>query len=506
MSQDPREDQREDQREESVKQEDAPGHSSGILDPAPAPAPRPPEPSRHYGPEAVNNAEPTGGFYEGDKVQEAAQAERAMEGKQETVPRLEQGKVKLAIASVVGLFLLAVGLKLFTAPGKAPQEQVEGSKLKQADPAAGQPAKSGSLEQLDKGYASKQGEQEQAATEQSVAEAARRVRMARDQAQGAQWGSGFAPTGLKDAPASGQQAEAQDPWKQARHQYRQQAASQHYQDILAARRAGVLAQLAQSQTAGEMSPGLDQPTSSVQADARARRDASLRALQMLEAGPARATDTPQGGPAQRETFAAAAHAGPQARLATPTPATSGRWQVSAGTLIELVLETGLNSDVPGLVRARVAAPVWDRTGRQVVVPTGSVLVGVFNARVQQGDERVQLAWTRLELPTGERIELGGQPGVELTGAAGVGADVDRHLDVVFEGAILSSIFSVGAALTAGTTSAFSQSPRQAVAGAVAGEFNETGKQLTRQGWERPPTLRVPPGTHIGVLLKEDMIF
>jgi type IV secretion system protein VirB10 len=333
--------------------------------------------------------------------------------------------------------------------------------------------------------------------------------MARDQAQGEAFGGK-----PKDMPAAAQaQAAEQDPWAQARHQYRQQAASQHYQDILAARRSGVLAQLAQSQTSGERQGGA--PPSQergMYAEARVgaeqRRDASLRSLQMLEAGGAQRGGleaAQEDGAAQREAFLNERHAGPGALMAQAGGA-DGRWRVSAGTLIELVLETGLNSDVPGMVRGRVAAPVWDRTGKQVVIPTGSVLVGVFNARVQQGDERVQLAWTRLELPAGERIELGGQPGTELTGAAGVGAQVDRHLDEVFEGAILSSLFSVGAALTQGTTSAFSRTPEQAVSGAIAGEFNETGKELTRRAQGRAPTLTVPPGAHIGIMLKEDMIF
>jgi type IV secretory pathway VirB10-like protein len=477
------------------------------------------EPSRIFGAEKVKESEPTGGFFPGDKEEAAALQRKQEEGKGETVPRLEKRKIKLVVATSAAALLVVVALNLFSSKPKAASEEDANNK-EQPTPSSG----TNPLRDANAGYAN-QGELAAAAnksegSEAAVAEAVLRVHMARDGAQGelalaSLSGKG---AGLKDAPAGAAGPQKPDPWEQARDQYRMQAASKHYQELLASRNAGLLVAVATSTPGGRVGereePQPDGGYGAARAQAQARLDAlrdnqtnMVRGMQPMAMQQALgASGGATSGQVEREAFANAAHTQPGVRVAMGQKMAPVGALVSAGTLIELVLETELNSDVPGLVRGRVAAPVWERTGSYVVVPTGSVLVGVFNARVQQGDERVQLAWTRIELPDGVRIELGGQPGTELTGAAGIEADVDRHLDVVLQGALLSTIFSIGAALTAGTTSAFSQSPRQAVAGAAAGEFNETGKQLTRQGWERAPTLRVAPGTHMGIVLKEDLVF
>lgn len=473
------------------------------------------ETSRAYASGIAQRNEPTGGFFEGDKEEDLAVLRKQEEGKTESVPKLEKKKIKRIAIGAGAVFLVMVALNLFSDSKKKAPEQDK----KQEDQA---PTITNKNPIQDVSYDKQQELTAQAnkakGSEAATSEAMLRVHMARDGAQGelALASLSGRNQGIKDAAPSGAQAKP-DPWEQARDQYRMQAASKHYQELLASRNAGLLVALASSQPAQRAGEPASPPSGASgyaqqREQAQARLDELLAAQQLRGMQPAMMQGVPgaQGasgssGQAERKAFMNAQHAGPGVRVAMGQKVVPAGTLVSAGTLIELVLETELNSDVPGLVRGRIAAPVWDRTGQKVVVPTGSVLVGLFNARVQQGDERVQLAWTRIELPDGARIELGGQPGTELTGAAGIEADVDRHLDVVFEGALLSSLFSIGSALTSGTTSAFSQSPRQAVAGAVAGEFNETGKVLTRQGWERAPTLRVPAGTHIGIVLKEDLL-
>ncbi|MFO6448959.1 TrbI/VirB10 family protein, partial [Erythrobacter sp. NE805] len=57
--------------------------------------------------------------------------------------------------------------------------------------------------------------------------------------------------------------------------------------------------------------------------------------------------------------------------------------VTEGTLIPAILETGINTDVPGYVRAVVSQDVKSFDGKRVLIPRSSRLIGQYQAGVQQ---------------------------------------------------------------------------------------------------------------------------
>jgi type IV secretion system protein TrbI len=74
----------------------------------------------------------------------------------------------------------------------------------------------------------------------------------------------------------------------------------------------------------------------------------------------------------------------------------GKYEIKAGWLIPAVLEQQLNSDLPGLIRALVRENVYDSaTGRYILVPAGSTLVGIYNSHVGYGQSALQAVWQRL---------------------------------------------------------------------------------------------------------------
>ena len=106
-----------------------------------------------------------------------------------------------------------------------------------------------------------------------------------------------------------------------------------------------------------------------------------------------------------------------------------------GTLIPAVLSAGINSDLPGQTTALVRRNVYDsRTGRFLLIPQGSRLVGEYDSRVAFGQNRVFVAWNRLIFPDGRSLDLGGMQGVDLSAAAGLRDKVNseylrRNLDI-----------------------------------------------------------------------------
>ena len=93
--------------------------------------------------------------------------------------------------------------------------------------------------------------------------------------------------------------------------------------------------------------------------------------------------------------------------------------ITQGTFISGVLETAINSDLPGMIRAIVDQNVYGRTGQVVVIPKGSRLVGRYNANLTGGQARVFVVWSRLERPDGVVADIG-SPGVDGLGVAGLG--------------------------------------------------------------------------------------
>lgn len=188
-----------------------------------------------------------------------------------------------------------------------------------------------------------------------------------------------------------------------------------------------------------------------------------------------------------------------ARLAPP----ASRTILQAGSIIPAALQTGLNSDVPGRVVALVTAPVHDSlTGSHVLIPQGSRLIGAYQDAVSYGDRRIRIVWTRLILPNGWSMDLAGLEASDVSGAAGLPAMVDDHLDRVAVASVLSGALSTAAnAAQDRESAAFAQS----VGDAAAQEAARVGGRIIDRELSVRPTLRAPAGAPVRVLVTRDLV-
>ena len=103
------------------------------------------------------------------------------------------------------------------------------------------------------------------------------------------------------------------------------------------------------------------------------------------------------------------------------------YQVMAGNIIPSSLITGLSSDLPGILTAQVRHNVYDSvTGRHLLIPQGTRIIGEYSSAVTYGQNRALVVWNRLIYPNGKSIVLEGMPGVDLSGYAGFKDKVDYH--------------------------------------------------------------------------------
>ena len=165
------------------------------------------------------------------------------------------------------------------------------------------------------------------------------------------------------------------------------------------------------------------------------------------------------------------------------------FQVLPGNLIFARLLTPMNTDSPGQVTAEVIQPVYDSaTGQHVLIPPGSILVGVGDSRVKYyGQDRIPSAWHLLRLPNGRKMPLGAMPGADLAGTGGIPGEVNNHY-------WSTAGWSLVRTLTGAASSFATQGNYDGDYGADDALRTEAGREIGREGRyatqrrTRPPTI------------------
>jgi type IV secretion system protein VirB10 len=186
------------------------------------------------------------------------------------------------------------------------------------------------------------------------------------------------------------------------------------------------------------------------------------------------------------------------------------FEVKAGAIIPAVMIGGINSDLPGQVIAQVRENVYDsKTGQHLLIPQGSRLIGLYDAHVAYGQQRILLAWNRVIYPDGSSFDLKGMPGADKAGYAGFFDKVDNHYAKIFGSAVLMSFISAGVQLSqpaAGSSTTNSQpSVSQTVGAALGQQIGQTAMTITQKNLNIQPTLEVRPGYQFNVMVTADMI-
>jgi type IV secretion system protein VirB10 len=213
------------------------------------------------------------------------------------------------------------------------------------------------------------------------------------------------------------------------------------------------------------------------------------------AAPASAGEAPAGAAAPAGSAAdfASRIGGVGGAAATAASNFDPKTTVTQGTMIPAVLETAINTDVPGYVRAVVSQDVRSFDGTRILVPRSSRLIGQYQSGLQQGQKRAYVIWTRLIRPDGVSVALA-SPGTAFDGSGGVPGKVDTHFFSRFGSAILMSVIGGLGTIASGGTSVI-----------LSGGQNAASTALQQNG-DIGPTVRVRPGEPIRVVTARDLDF
>jgi type IV secretion system protein VirB10 len=176
-----------------------------------------------------------------------------------------------------------------------------------------------------------------------------------------------------------------------------------------------------------------------------------------------------------------------------------RFLLPKGSFLGCTLETAIDSTLPGLATCVLATDVYGGDGRVVLMERGTRLIGEVRADVRAGQSRVAILWEDARTPAGVQLALASQA-TDGLGRAGVPGVVDRHLTERFGAAVLLSFIDAAASAIV----ARQQAPGSIVYSPQAS--TEIATEALRGSIGIPPTIRIPPGAQIQVIVAADVNF
>ena len=172
--------------------------------------------------------------------------------------------------------------------------------------------------------------------------------------------------------------------------------------------------------------------------------------------------------------------------------------LTTGTVMPCVLQTAMDSTLPGFVTCVVPQDILGKTGI-VLLDRGTKVVGQFQGGMRQGVERMFVLWTRAETPQGVVINLD-SPATDPLGRSGMDGEIERHFWQRFGGALLLStvdgVLSAGQAAVAksGTVTVNTSNSSGVIGQSLSGSVNI------------PPTIRKNQGELVSIFVARDLDF
>ncbi len=182
-----------------------------------------------------------------------------------------------------------------------------------------------------------------------------------------------------------------------------------------------------------------------------------------------------------------------------------QYVISEGTLIHAILLSEINTDLPGPILARVSHNIWDsKTGKALLIPQNSKLIGEYNSSVGHGQNRAQIVWTRIIYPNQQSVDLARMVGVDSKGTSGSAGTIDNHYDKVAVGLFMSTALGAGVRMTQGKYDANSASMSQEFGNSLAHETANLGNKIADKMLAIKPTITVPMGEKLNVFVEADL--
>jgi type IV secretion system protein VirB10 len=183
------------------------------------------------------------------------------------------------------------------------------------------------------------------------------------------------------------------------------------------------------------------------------------------------------------------------------------YMIVQGEFLHAVLDTAISSEIQGNVTATLTKPAYSYTGKNILIPVGSRLVGSY-AMTNHGNgmaaTRIFIIWNRIITPSGISIMIN-STGSDNLGMTGEPADVvDRHFLLIFGSSTLLSIIGAGVANSTNGSQANGQSAQQGYFSSLQNSFSNTANTMLSKFTNIQTTLYANQGKQITIFLNKDL--
>lgn len=174
--------------------------------------------------------------------------------------------------------------------------------------------------------------------------------------------------------------------------------------------------------------------------------------------------------------------------------------VIQGTMIQAVMETALDSSLPGQTRAIISEDVFSYDGSRLLIPRGSRLIGRYRSGIEVAQRRVTIAWDRIILPTDQTIQISGFGGDAL-GRSGVTGFIDTRFTQRFGSAALISIISATPSVAAAQVE---DETTEDVLEDVGDDLADATDSVIGEYLSIGPVIHVDQGARVTVMVDRDL--
>lgn len=178
--------------------------------------------------------------------------------------------------------------------------------------------------------------------------------------------------------------------------------------------------------------------------------------------------------------------------------------LAKGTLLDCVLNTAINSSIPGMVSCTLTRNVYSDNGKVLLLERGSTVTGEFGGRIRTGQTRIYVLWNRIKTPKGVVVNLD-SPGSDALGRSGVDGEVDKHWGERIGNAFLLSLIqdAIGYAATRGnnqngSSQMYFQNTQQT--------GDNMANTILKDSLQVPPTITKKQGERVAIFVARDLDF
>lgn len=187
------------------------------------------------------------------------------------------------------------------------------------------------------------------------------------------------------------------------------------------------------------------------------------------------------------------------------------FEIRAGGVIPGVMISGVNSDLPGQIMGQVSQDVYDTaTGKYLLIPQGTRLLGAYTSDVAYGQSAVMIAWQRLIFPDGKALDISAMPGADNAGYSGFRDQVNNHYFRIFSSALLMSVVTAGISYSQDQDNSGNKdkSPNMnsQMSQALGQQFGQVITKMIEKNLNIAPTLEIRPGYRFNIIIIKDITF